>query len=201
MKDLSVREIRELLYSRLATGTRKEVRIDGFHRAAVLVPIVRSTDTYELLFTKRTEVVETHKGQISFPGGMVDDHDPDVVHAALREAHEEVGIPNTAVETVGLLDDLPTPTGFVITPVVGIIDNLPQLRVNDIEVEEVFHMPLLFFADPANGRMELREFQGRKRDVWYYESGNHTIWGATAMIIRSLLEKIDLAPPQWRLQS
>lgn len=195
MKDLSVTEIRELLYSRLATGTRKEIKIDGFHTAAVLVPFVRSTDTYELLFTKRTEVVETHKGQISFPGGMVDDQDPDVVHAALREAHEEVGIPLAAVETVGLLDDLRTPRGVVITPVVGIIDNLPQLRVNDIEVEEVFHMPLMFFADPANGRMELREFQGRKREVWYYESGRHTIWGVTAMIIRSLLKKIDLVPP------
>ena len=196
MKDLSVREIHQLLLSRLGTGRRKEIKIDGFHRAAVLVPIVRSTDTYELLFTKRTEVVETHKGQISFPGGMVDDHDPDVVHAALREAYEEVGIPVTAVETVGLLDDLSTPTGFVITPVVGIIENLPQLRVNDIEVEEAFRMPLLFFADPGNGRMELREFQGRKREVWYYESGKHMIWGATAMIIRSLLKKLDLAPPQ-----
>ncbi len=196
MKDLSVREIRELLYSRLATGTRKEVKIDGFHRAAVLVPIVRSTDTYELLFTKRTEFVETHKGQISFPGGMVDDHDPDVVYAALREAHEEVGIPVTAVETVGLLDDLPTPTGFIITPVVGIIENLPQLRVNNIEVEEVFHVPLMFFADPSKGRMETREFQGRQREVWYYDSTEHTIWGATAMIIRSLLKKIDLVPPR-----
>lgn len=196
MKDISVREIRELLCSRLATGTRKEVKIDGFHRAAVLVPIVRSNDMYELLFTKRTEVVETHKGQISFPGGMVDDDDPDLAHAALREAYEEVGIPVTAVETVGLLDDLPTPTGFVITPVVGIIENPPQLRVNNIEVEEVFRMPLLFFADPENGRVELREFQGKKREVWYYESGKHVIWGATAMIIRSLLKKLDLAPPQ-----
>jgi 8-oxo-dGTP pyrophosphatase MutT (NUDIX family) len=196
MKDLSAREIRELLYSRLTTGSRKEIKTDGFHRAAVLVPIVRTTDTYELLFTKRTEVVETHKGQISFPGGMVDDHDPDVVHAALREAHEEVGIPVAAVETVGLLDDLPTPRGVIITPVVGIIDTLPELRVNAIEVEEVFRMPLMFFADQSKGRMETREFQGRQREVWYYESGKHTIWGVTAMIIRSLLKKMELVPPQ-----
>jgi 8-oxo-dGTP pyrophosphatase MutT (NUDIX family) len=122
----------------------------------------------------------------------MDPQDRDVVQTALREAREEVGIPDAAVKIAGTLDDLPTPTGFVITPVVGIIEQLPPLTVNTDEVADVFQVPLIFFADPRNGWTEQREFRGRRHDVWYYQSGNHTIWGATAMIIRSLMKQLDM---------
>jgi 8-oxo-dGTP pyrophosphatase MutT (NUDIX family) len=113
--------------------------------------------------------------------------DRDIIQTALREAWEEIGIPESSVEVLGLGDDLPTPTGFIITPIVGLISNLPRLTINTDEVAQVFQVPLTFFTAPGNGKRELRDFRGEKREVWYYEYEGHVIWGATAMIVRSLL--------------
>jgi 8-oxo-dGTP pyrophosphatase MutT (NUDIX family) len=153
----------------------------------VLVPLILGGEGAELLFTRRTDHVETHKGQISFPGGMADDADADIVQTALREAEEELGIAAGLIDIKGILDDLAVPSGFTITPVVGILSALPLLTPNPREVAEAFTVPLAFFCDPANGRSELWDYRGAKREVWFYEHGEHTIWGATAMIVRSLL--------------
>jgi 8-oxo-dGTP pyrophosphatase MutT (NUDIX family) len=192
MIQLSATDILERLSSAFSSGGRRTVEIAGFHRAAVLVPIILAKGPPEVLLTQRTEDVETHKGQVSFPGGMVDEGDADIVHTALRETEEEVGIPRGDIQTLGMLDDLPTPTGFVITPVVGILTTLPQLTPNPREVAEVFRLPFAFFADPANGRHEMKYFRGAMQEVWYYECGGRIVWGATAMIIRSLLRRIRL---------
>ena len=172
-------------------ATRTTLTIPDYRRAAVLVPLLVSNSSLDLLFTLRTHTVETHKGQISFPGGMVDDDDCDTVHTALREAEEEIGLPQSSVEIIGTLDDMATPSGFVITPIVGVIRNLPHLKLNADEVAEVFRVPLEFFADRNNGRTELREFKGKQREVWFYDYEGKTIWGATAMMIRSLLKTLD----------
>jgi 8-oxo-dGTP pyrophosphatase MutT (NUDIX family) len=193
MKTVSDNELRTRLTALAGNELRECLTIEGYRRAGVLVPIIMGTGTPELLFTKRTELVETHKGQISFPGGMMDPADGDVIRTALREAWEEVGIPDSAVEVAGLLDDLPTPTGFIITPVVGIIQQLPSLAPNIHEVADVFQVPLSFFAAPKNGKTEIRNFRGKQQEVWYYKSGSNTIWGATAMIVRSLLKRLHLA--------
>lgn len=192
MDEPDSQHLRTLLDSRFKDGNRRKLSIEGFQRAGVLVPIVHAQGTYDFLFTKRTENVETHKGQVSFPGGMVDQSDESIVHTALREAREEVGISGDSIEIKGLLDDLATPTGFIITPVVGLIESLPPLTINANEVAEAFRIPVGFFADREAGRKELREFRGEQREVWYYEYGAHTIWGATAIIVRSLLEKLSL---------
>ncbi|MBM2846921.1 MAG: hypothetical protein HW407_2233 [Bacteroidetes bacterium] len=181
-----------LLRSALQAKVSKMMHVDGFHRAGVLVPIVWTGSAHEFLLTKRTETVEAHKGQISFPGGMMDAGDQDIVHTALREASEELGIPEAAVHVLGTLDDFPTPSGFVITPVVGLIGALPALRLNRDEVAEAFQVPLAFFIKPGSGRTELREFRGAQHEVWFYEHKTHVIWGATAMIIRSLLKTLGL---------
>ena len=185
-------DLRTKVRNILRDGNRRRVSIDGYRTAAVLVPIILGPGDPELLFTKRTELVETHKGQVSFPGGMMDPGDDSVERTALREAREEIGLPDSAVEISGLLDDHPTPTGFVITPVVGIIELLPPLTPNMDEVADVFQVPLSFFAMPGNGRSEHRGFRGTQHEVWYYQYGPHSIWGATAMIIRSLMKRLDL---------
>lgn len=174
------------------TPQRHTLSLPPYQRAAVLVPLIWQGGQFTFLFTKRTDSVETHKGQISFPGGVVDAGDVDDIHAALREAHEEIGLPPSSVEVVGVLDDVPTPTGFVITPVVSIIRKLPPLTPNSDEVSEVFEVPLAFFTDPTSGRTELREVGGKHYEVWFYEHAHHLIWGATAMIVRMLLKKLQL---------
>ncbi len=183
--------LRGLSYLSLS-GKRETLAIEGFHRAGVLVPIILTEGGAELLFTRRTDHVETHKGQISFPGGMRDGGDADIVRTALRETDEELGIPASLIDVRGLLDDLAVPSGFVITPVVGMLRGVPLLTPNPQEVAEAFTAPLDFFLDPASGRSEIREFRGSARVVWFYRYGEHNIWGATAMIVRSLLRKTGL---------
>ncbi len=184
-------DIRRTYLAALAEKPRKQVTIEGFIRAGVLVPLVFNDGKIELLFTKRTDSVETHKGQVSFPGGMVDASDADIVHTALRETQEEIGIEKSDVSVIGVLDDHPTPTQFIITPVVGILDAIPHTVLNPAEVAEVFRVPLEFFADETNARKERREFRGQTHDVWFYTAGPHVIWGATATIIRSLLNTLE----------
>ena len=192
MEEMTSERIRRLLVSAFATDKRQSLSLEGFSTAGVLVPLVNAGAEYEFLLTKRTETVETHKGQISFPGGMAETHDADIIATALRETDEEIGLGRAAIEVIGLLDDLPTPTGFVITPVVGMVETLPALAPNPHEVAEILRVPFSFFAETRNARKEMREFRGTQREVWYYETGGHTIWGATAMIIRSLLTRLGL---------
>ena len=188
----TIADIRGIFRTDGETSRGRRITIDGFRHAGVLVPIVQTAEGPLLLMTKRTEQVETHKGQISFPGGMADSTDTDIVDTALREAYEEVGIPRSSIDTIGLLDDLPTPTGFVITPVVGIIEDIPPLTPNRNEVAEILYAPLDFFVDGKNARTEQREWRGQYHEIWFYQFGEHLIWGATATITRSLLKKLSL---------
>jgi 8-oxo-dGTP pyrophosphatase MutT (NUDIX family) len=179
----------------LQARSRRVIDPVGFSRAAVLIPLVVTPDGHDLLFTRRTEEVETHKGQVSFPGGMLDGGDRDVVDAALRETEEEIGLDRRRVKVLGMLDDLTTPSGFLITPVVGIVRAIPPLRPNAAEVAEVFRVPLEFFADARNGRKEVRIVRGSPHDVWFYERNGNLIWGATASMVRSLIDALGLLPP------
>jgi 8-oxo-dGTP pyrophosphatase MutT (NUDIX family) len=171
---------------------RKTAVLQGFRPAAVLVPVIAAAEGPEFLLTKRTEDVETHKGQISFPGGMRDRDDASPEATALRETEEELGIEPSRVAILGLLDDIATPTGFVITPVVGLLKTLPPLAPNPAEVAETFTVPWKVFLDPANGRTEEREFLGESRTIWFYDTGRHIVWGATASIIHALLSRLKL---------
>ncbi len=194
MESFSLSYLKNSLQTIQYARPRMELSLGGYQKAGVLVPLVSGDSGAELLFTKRTDLVETHKGQISFPGGMVDRGDRDIASTALRELEEELGIPASMVEVVGLLDDLATPTGFVITPVVGMLTVLPEMRPNTEEVQESFLVPLSFFADHSHGRREFRTLHGKKHEVWFYDYRRRTIWGATAMIVRSLLDRTGLLP-------
>lgn len=176
-----------ILRSSLPARQRRTVAGAGLVEAGVLVPVLLHADGPRVLFTRRTDRVETHKGQIAFPGGVVDPGDADVVATALRETQEELGIGPASVETLGLLDDLATPTGFRITPVVGVLRTLPLLIPNTDEVEEVFEAPVSALLNPDICSSDIVVLGGVARRVWTYGYGTHRIWGATAAILRNLL--------------
>lgn len=181
----------ELLRTELAGRRRRELPDGSLVRAAVLIPMVPRGGDFDLLLTRRTEDVETHKGQVAFPGGMRDAADRSPVDTALREAEEEVGIARERVNVAGLLDDMETPTGFVITPVAGFLPNADDVVPNAAEVASIFLSPLSFFADGRNARRETRRLRGKDHEVFFYEHGGHLIWGVTAAIIRSLVAVLE----------
>lgn len=185
----------EALSLALARVPRRELPPEGYVRAAVLLPLTPVGADYHMLLTRRTDHVETHKGQVAFPGGMKEEADGSMVDTALRETEEEIGISPAAIRIAGILDDLATPTGYVITPVVGLLTAVPPLVPNAAEVAEVFSAPLSFFADGRNARSERRRLHGKEYEVWSYSRGGHLIWGVTAAIIRSLLRTLSGVNP------
>ena len=157
------------------------------HRpAAVLVPLVVREPELTLMLTRRTDHLHHHPGQISFPGGRVEQGDKDTVDTALRETEEEIGLDRSRVELLGTLPDYLTGTGFCVTPVVGLVHLPFELRLDDFEVAEVFEVPLAHFLDPAHHQRHSQEYQGRVRHFHAMPYGQHYIWGATAGIILSL---------------
>jgi 8-oxo-dGTP pyrophosphatase MutT (NUDIX family) len=164
-------------------------------QAAVLVPIVdRAGDPY-LLFVKRTDRVGHHKGQMAFPGGVVDRDDASFLDAALRECEEEIALPRAAVEPLGVLDDSETvATRFVITPVVGVVRRPVAWQPDGHEIEKVIEVPFDLLAAEGSFRVEHWERDGVARPVFFFEYEGETIWGATARILTHYLELIGMPP-------
>jgi 8-oxo-dGTP pyrophosphatase MutT (NUDIX family) len=182
--------------TRLDRRTRRTIVAPELRRAAILLPLHEQGGEPYVLFTRRTETVETHKGQISFPGGAADPSDPDVKATALRETQEEMGIPPTQVEVLGVLDDLPTTvSGFVVAPVVGIIPYPFPFRINSAEIAEVLTVPLRLFRDPSHLRVERRERDGMTFDVYFYRYGEDEIWGVTAGIMKGFVNTVFVEFP------
>ncbi|MDB5964982.1 MAG: hydrolase [Polaromonas sp.] len=165
--------------------------------AAVLVPLVMR-DELTLLLTQRTAHLSTHSGQVAFPGGRTDEGDADAVDTALREAHEEIGLPREHVEVLGTLPTYVTGTAFIITPVVALVRPGFVLQPNPGEVADVFEVPLAYLMNPANHRRHEREFEGVTRqwlsmpymdatpDLQGASPTERYIWGATAGMLRNL---------------
>lgn len=168
----------------LSRHSRASLPQEENRKACVMVTLVKKEERLHLLLTKRTDSVEHHKGQISFPGGMVDEGDDCESTTALRELEEEIGVSRSQVRILGMLDDIHIPTGFIVTPVVGVIDNLPDLRTNEAEVADVLLIPLEQFFDPSLQRTETRVLLGTPRLIHLYDVWKEPVWGATAHIIR-----------------
>lgn len=162
--------------------------------AAVLVPVVVRDAGLSLLFTRRTEHLADHAGQISFPGGRIDPSDKDAWDAALRETEEEVGLPRTHVRLAGRLDTYVTRTGFEVTPLVGLVRPPFPVSPDSFEVAEVFEAPLPFFLDSSNREVHSRLYQGKERFFFAYPFGNYYIWGATAGMLVNLVEVLSADP-------
>jgi len=160
----------------------------GLRPAAVLVPLVDRPHGMTVLLTQRSPHLADHAGQVSFPGGRIEPHDPDPATAALREAQEEVGLAPDCVEVVGRLDTYVVRTGYEITPVVGVLDPPCALVHDPTEVAEVFEVPMSFILDPANVQLQQRVFNGAMRQFYVWPYPGYYIWGATAAMLVNLSE-------------
>lgn len=159
--------------------------------AAVLVPIV-ARPALTMILTQRTESLPSHPGQIAFPGGKIEPGETPL-EAALREAHEEIGIERGYVEPLGYLDTYRTRTGFRIVPVVALVQPDVPLRLDPAEVADAFEVPLGFLMDQANHQLHARVFAGRERHFYAMPYQGRFIWGATAGILRNMSERLAKA--------
>ena len=148
--------------------------------AAVLVPLVRRAAGLTILFTRRTDHLYDHGGQISFPGGRTEARDDSPAATALRETFEEIGLPRSQVEVLGSLPEYTTVTGYHVTPVVGLVNPPPAFSLDAFEVAEAFEVPLTFFLDPGNHQRNTLQYQGRTRHYYAMPYEKRYIWGATA---------------------
>ena len=159
--------------------------------AAVLVPIVEREPELTVLLTRRTEHLDDHAGQISFPGGRIETTDRGPEAAALREAQEETGLPPECVRLIGRLDTYVTRTGFEVMPVVGLVSPPFPIEPDSFEVAEVFEVPLPFFLAPENRERHSRLYEGKARDFYVFPYQDYYIWGATAGILVNLAEVLS----------
>lgn len=165
--------------------------LDGLRPASVLVPVLRRREGLRVLLTRRSETLRSHKGQISFPGGRREPGDVSAAAAALREAEEEVGLPAPAIEVVGYLDDYPTLTRYLVTPVVAMVEDVAEVRPCAREVAEIFEVPLEFLLDARNFERKILSREGLNVPFFELNYGAYRIWGATAGMLWNLAEKVE----------
>jgi 8-oxo-dGTP pyrophosphatase MutT (NUDIX family) len=163
--------------------------------AAVLVALIERPSGLNVLLTRRTEHLAHHPGQISFPGGRMEPQDDGPVATALRETHEEIGLGHDRLEILGQLRPYLTITGFLVTPVVGVISAPLHLRPDPREVDEVFEVPLSFVLDRRNHQRQQRAIRGRNRRYYVLPYRHYTIWGATAAMLVGLADTLDSDDP------
>jgi 8-oxo-dGTP pyrophosphatase MutT (NUDIX family) len=153
--------------------------------AGVLVPVVERSSGLSVLLTQRAAHLRAHAAQASFPGGRMEAQDSDVGATALRETFEEIGIEPHRVEVIGCLSTLPTITGFAVTPIVGLLDGVPELTIDEAEVEYTFELPLDFLLDDRNDQLVDRDWEGRRFQIREFHYDGERVWGATAYMLQA----------------
>jgi 8-oxo-dGTP pyrophosphatase MutT (NUDIX family) len=179
---------------------RPEIELPGSRPAAVLIALFEEAGQARVILTKRPDTMPTHQGEIAFPGGKLDTAvDEDLAAAALREAHEEIGLAPELVEIVAELDHLFTVQArFTLAPFVGLLEGRPSLHPDQREVVRVFDIALSELLDDAAFRQELWDIDGaildtapgRDRPIDFYEIPGETVWGATARILTGFLTQL-----------
>ncbi|OGO60794.1 MAG: hypothetical protein A2Z36_02825 [Chloroflexi bacterium RBG_19FT_COMBO_48_23] len=181
--------MKENLRQALALRRKMSLSGRGLTEAAVLIPIFCKDGGYHIIFTQRSDQVPHHKGQISFPGGARSEVDANLLDTALRESWEEIGLEVKDAEVLGELDDTPTTTSsFNISPFVAFIPHPYQFTLNPYEIDEIFSVPVSALLYKAKRREERYTFDDEVFVGYSYEYEGKLIWGATAQIVRQLLE-------------
>jgi 8-oxo-dGTP pyrophosphatase MutT (NUDIX family) len=158
--------------------------------AAVLVPLFREKDTWKLLFTRRTQNLVDHSGQVAFPGGQLDEIDLTPENAAKREAYEEIGLQPDDTRILGRLNEIHTITNYLVNPIVGVIPWPFQFELSRVEVSRIFSIPLTWLANPKNYYITTRIIPAENitiRTIIYNPYDNETLWGVSAMIVQDFL--------------
>ena len=181
-------DMKEELKKVLAERKKSTITDCGLKQSAVLIPIFKKNGKCHMLFTKRTEFLKNHRGQISFPGGAQHEEDKSLLATALRESYEEIGLKQSDVEVLGELDDVSTVVSlYCITPFVGMIPYPYNFQPSSEEVEEIFDLPLENLMCSTR-KEETQVFGGSKLEVVTYQVNGRVIWGATARILSQFLD-------------
>lgn len=181
---LKIKSLKTSVYS-------EPVQSDVLTPAAILIPIFEKDNQTHILFTKRTDKVSHHKGQISFPGGKFDLTDKDLEETALRETYEEIGVETKDINIIGKINNMITNTSFIITPYVGTIPYPYDIKVSENEIDELIYVPVSHLLDKAFFREEQRYFNGQNITIYYYDYLKYTIWGVTGKILFDFLTLIQ----------
>jgi 8-oxo-dGTP pyrophosphatase MutT (NUDIX family) len=185
--------LREHIAGVLAGRLPREDNTPGFRRAAVLLPLYETETGPRFVLTKRTELVPTHKGQISFPGGGFQAADGDLLTTALRESEEEIGLRRDDVAVVGVLDDTVTAaSAHIVRPFVGFVPHPYPFRLDGFEIERLVHLPLRPLVEPGSFREEVWDRDGHPHSVYFVEYDGQTIWGLTARILKQFVELVGM---------
>ena len=165
---------------------------DDDRLAAVLVPLLWRNSGWHILMTKRAAHLPHHAGQISFPGGALDASDKGLIDTALREAHEEISLAPTSVRVMGGLLPVRSPSGFIVQPIIGIVDGniFDELRADPAEVDIIFTLPLAHIGQPDNFSLVARQTKGCDTSYWVISHPEHYIWGLSARVLNDLRERL-----------
>jgi len=181
--------LREQLREKLKNHRPVRIQDSGRSKAAVLILFYEQDGRPYLIFTKRTDHVATHRGEICFPGGMMEECDADLLKTGLRELQEELSVPPDRVEILGSLDELRTvSSNFLVVPYVGYLNEKFPLLRNEWEVSEVLEIPFEHFMNPEIFHEEVRIVENKEIPVCFYRWESHMIWGVTGRILKCLLD-------------
>jgi len=182
--------LREQIRASLAARERLEIP-PGPVPSAVLIPLFLKDGACHILFTKRAENLTHHRGEVSFPGGVFQPEDGDMLQTALRETSEEVGIVPEDVEILGVIDDFLSIHNYLVTPYVGFVATGHRLRINPAEIERIIEVPLSFLLTPGIFHLRDWSWQGRTLALYCVDYEGDRIWGLTAAMLKQFIEIIS----------
>ena len=180
----------QTILDKISDRSPQLLKIPNFIPAAIIIPIFNKNEEAHLLLTVRTDTVEHHKGQVSFPGGAREENDRDLRETALRETYEEVGIPPETVNIIGQLDDFPTISSFLVTPFIATIPYPYSHKINNAEVAEILEVPLELFLGKKAFEMKEKSVAGKTYPIYYYYFEHTVIWGVTGYIVNRFIELV-----------